>query len=126
MDRRQFLQRSAILAAGAIAADQLELIERLGWRRTIFPAGAGTRVFILGPYGAAASVAVHPLLHRTSFTVPVSSILDLREYRRRYGLQGHPLAFDGAGQWIEQSGVSTIQEGLPRPPLAFDGVWWRS
>lgn len=37
MDRRSFLRNSALLAAGTIAADQLDLIERLGWKRKFFP-----------------------------------------------------------------------------------------
>lgn len=37
MDRRQFLRNAAIIAAGVVAADQLELLERLAPRR-IFPA----------------------------------------------------------------------------------------
>lgn len=42
MDRRAFLRNAVIVAAGAIAADQLELVERLGWRRRFFSGfGAG-------------------------------------------------------------------------------------
>lgn len=37
MNRRDFVRRSAILAAGVVAADQLELVERLGWTRRLFP-----------------------------------------------------------------------------------------
>jgi hypothetical protein len=37
MNRRDFLRRAALIAAGAVAADQLDLIERLGWRRKLFP-----------------------------------------------------------------------------------------
>lgn len=37
MNRRDFLRRAALVAAGAVAADQLELVERLGWRRRFFP-----------------------------------------------------------------------------------------
>jgi hypothetical protein len=36
MDRRLFLRRAALSAAGAIAADQLELLERLAPRRRFF------------------------------------------------------------------------------------------
>jgi len=36
MDRRQFLRNVALIAAGAIAADQLELLERLAPRRLYF------------------------------------------------------------------------------------------
>lgn len=36
MDRRDFFRRSAVLAAGVVAADQLELVERLGWKRRFF------------------------------------------------------------------------------------------
>jgi hypothetical protein len=37
MDRRDFLRRAGLIAAGAVAADQLDLIERMGWRRKLFP-----------------------------------------------------------------------------------------
>jgi hypothetical protein len=37
MSRRAFLTRSAILAAGVVAVDQLELVDRLGWTRRFFP-----------------------------------------------------------------------------------------
>lgn len=37
MDRRQFFRRSALIAAGVVAADQLELLEKLTWKRTLFP-----------------------------------------------------------------------------------------
>jgi hypothetical protein len=36
MDRRQFLRRAALVASGAVAADQLELLDRLGWVRRWF------------------------------------------------------------------------------------------
>ena len=37
ISRRDFLRRSALLAAGVVAADQMELLDRLGWTRTLFP-----------------------------------------------------------------------------------------
>lgn len=37
MNRREFLRRAALIAAGAVAADQLELLDRLGWTRSLFP-----------------------------------------------------------------------------------------
>lgn len=40
MDRRLFLKRSAIIATGAIAADQLELLERLTHVRRLFPSAS--------------------------------------------------------------------------------------
>lgn len=39
MDRRAFLHRAALIAAGVIAADQIDLLERLAPRR-LFPSGA--------------------------------------------------------------------------------------
>lgn len=36
MNRRDFLQRATIVASGAVAADQLELLDRLGWVRRFF------------------------------------------------------------------------------------------
>lgn len=43
MDRRSFLRRAAIVASGAIAADQLDLIDRLGWVRRLFTTGGWRR-----------------------------------------------------------------------------------
>jgi hypothetical protein len=36
MDRRSFLRRAAIASSGIVAADQLELLDRLGWVRRWF------------------------------------------------------------------------------------------
>lgn len=36
MNRRDFLKRLGLVAAGVAAADQLEIIERLGWKRRFF------------------------------------------------------------------------------------------
>lgn len=36
MNRRDFLRRAALVAAGAVAADQVELLDRLGWKRRLF------------------------------------------------------------------------------------------
>lgn len=36
MNRRAFFRNASLLAAGAVAADQLELVERLGWKRRFF------------------------------------------------------------------------------------------
>lgn len=48
LSRREFLRRSALIAAGAVAADQLELLDRLGWVRRFFPAwGAPARDVVL-------------------------------------------------------------------------------
>ena len=43
MNRRDFLRNCAIIAAGAIAADQLELLERLAPRRLYWPGADFTR-----------------------------------------------------------------------------------
>lgn len=42
MNRRDFLRRAAIVAAGAVAADQLELLERLTHRKVWPGANFGT------------------------------------------------------------------------------------
>lgn len=39
MDRRLFLRRASLIAAGIVAADQLDLLDRLSWSRTMFPSG---------------------------------------------------------------------------------------
>lgn len=40
MDRRAFLRNSALITSGVVAADQLELLDRLGWVRRFFPSAA--------------------------------------------------------------------------------------
>lgn len=37
MNRREFARRAALIVAGVAAADQLELVEKLGWKRRFFP-----------------------------------------------------------------------------------------
>lgn len=37
MNRRKFLRNSALIAAGIVAADQLEILDRLTWKRKFFP-----------------------------------------------------------------------------------------
>lgn len=39
MNRREWLRGAALIGAGVVAADQLELLDRLGWKRRFF-AGA--------------------------------------------------------------------------------------
>lgn len=41
MDRRRFLRNATIAAVGVVAADQLELLERLGWTRRLFAGWSG-------------------------------------------------------------------------------------
>lgn len=52
MNRRDFLQRAGLIAAGVVAADQLDLLDRLGWKRKLFPgwrAGTGLTITPQGP-----------------------------------------------------------------------------
>lgn len=44
MDRRRFLRSAALVAAGVIAADQLEVADRLGWTRKLFAAWGNTNI----------------------------------------------------------------------------------
>src|SRR6185503_5767847 len=37
LQRREFLRRMGLVAAGVVAADQLDLLDRLGWTRKFFP-----------------------------------------------------------------------------------------
>lgn len=37
MDRREFFRRSALVAAGVVATDQLDILERLFHKRRFFP-----------------------------------------------------------------------------------------
>lgn len=40
MQRREFLRRVGLIAAGAVAADQLDVLDRLGWKRRFFPSAS--------------------------------------------------------------------------------------
>jgi hypothetical protein len=43
MNRLQFLKRCAVIAGGLVAADQIELLERLTWKRRFFSVGHNRR-----------------------------------------------------------------------------------
>ena len=36
MDRREWLRNAALIASGIVAADQLEILEKLNWKRKFF------------------------------------------------------------------------------------------
>jgi len=38
--RRDFLRKATLIASGIVAADQLEILDRIGWTRTLFPSVA--------------------------------------------------------------------------------------
>jgi hypothetical protein len=46
VNRRDWLKKAAIIASGVVAADQLEILDRLGWTRTLFPAASLAPKFI--------------------------------------------------------------------------------
>ncbi len=48
MDRRLFLRNSALIAAGAVALDQLEILDRLNWKRTLHPGADIRPVWVKG------------------------------------------------------------------------------
>jgi hypothetical protein len=51
MNRREWLKKAALIATGAIAADQLEILEQLTWRRSLFPSASfELKEFQLGFY----------------------------------------------------------------------------
>lgn len=51
MNRRDFFKKASIVAAGIVAADQLEILDRLGWTRKLFPSAAILEEEAIGPYG---------------------------------------------------------------------------
>lgn len=52
MNRRDFLRRAAVVAAGAIAADQLELLERLSHAKIFTTGGYAPTEIIATPWVA--------------------------------------------------------------------------
>jgi hypothetical protein len=77
MDRRDFLRRASLVAAGLVAADQLELLERLMFKRRLWPGH--------------------------SFTVPNGGVLQLVD---KNGTVLVEYNFDGDVPWNRQSGLS--------------------
>lgn len=51
MNRRDFFKKASIVAAGIVAADQLEILDRLGWTRKLFPSATILEEEAIGPYG---------------------------------------------------------------------------
>ena len=100
MDRRLFLRNTSLLAAGVVAADQLELLERLTWKRRFWSGwspGGPRDLFVVmerkaqsGPWVPVATRDVERMLkpefddsvfYRAAFYAPSDSIA--RELRRR-------------------------------------------
>lgn len=64
MNRRDFLRRSALVAAGIAAADQLEILEGLTWRRRFFAWGPLADCHITGNGGTAVLISANDTAHR--------------------------------------------------------------
>lgn len=56
MNRRDWLRRTALIATGVVAADQLELLEKLTWKRTLFP-GFSRPIMISKQYALGFSIS---------------------------------------------------------------------
>ena len=48
MDRRKFLRNASLIAAGVVAADQLEILERLTWKRRLFVNPGFSKEYAMG------------------------------------------------------------------------------
>jgi hypothetical protein len=46
--RREFLKRAGFIAAGFVAADQLALLDKLGWSRKFFPGFGVPKTYSMG------------------------------------------------------------------------------
>src|SRR5674476_854346 len=57
MDRRNFLKNLGIVTAGIVAADQLVIIDKLGWKRRFFPGFTPKPRFLHASYGLGFSVS---------------------------------------------------------------------
>lgn len=109
MERREFLRRSTLIAAGVVAADQLEILDRLGWTRTLF-SGWSENVLVFDQSIIASVLASQqPRTEMSSWNkpkfmtpAPVAIEMEYAEYRRRYGLHDHTLAFRKDGSWLTQ------------------------
>ena len=75
MQRREFFRRSAIVAAGVVAADQLDLLGRLGWVRKFF-AGADLtpRRFTHARYALGFRVS-HEMVNADAYGVGITELM---------------------------------------------------
>lgn len=90
MNRRDFFRRSALVAAGAVAADQLELLDRLGRVRTMF---AGWSAPVDGGGGITVTNAQWDALLRETYVSEglVSAINTVWPLRSPFGSRLTPL-----------------------------------
>jgi hypothetical protein len=110
MDRRTFLRRSAIVATGAVAADEIELLEKLGdWTRRFFPSAA----FVpdASPFGYSV-MEMAAIYQRTSFAAYRAFARRLDDYVLNYRVP--------ASELIIGSGVENripLEDARDRPLL---------
>lgn len=108
IDRRTFLRRSAILASGLVAADQIELLERLTHRKVFTTGGYDPMVYYFDlnrtTDAIEGKILEYPAGKKAVIywknPAPLTVEIPMSEYRRRFGLQGHHLAFDSEGRWL--------------------------
>lgn len=107
IDRREFLRRSGLIAAGVVAADQLELLERL-MHKKVFTTGGYDPLYYYFSFDVESKplVSTYTLPSGREVTAywrnPCPVVVPIRrsEYIRRFGLEGHTLAFDSEGKWL--------------------------
>ena len=108
MNRRDFLRRSALVAAGAVAGDQLELLERVG--RRFFPGfGAGVH---RGPYTITS--AQWDALLRESYLAADIEAMTLLETPFKAKLEGKKILGPGRRDiypvWTRDQGIVEVIE----------------
>lgn len=148
MNRRTFLRRASLVAAGAIAVDQLDLVERIGWVRKTFPAwgrvptlwGDGVHddadtllAFFAGrpvwDYQARRMLLGTEMLYGRQVYVlrPTAAITQGPPRGMRRGfcysvLQSQPGTFYADAQWMAESRAKCAEMGVTqRMPRVFDG-----
>lgn len=97
MNRREFFKRAALIAAGVVAADQLELLERLAHKKVWAGHSFEPRAFmpvieVLGPggYYAVPAEAITGLKHKGP--VYMNEVVQVDQaFINRFYKYGHPI-----------------------------------
>lgn len=131
MNRREWLHNASLAAAGWVAADQLELLERLTWKRSLWPGqtwvhpDGGVIQFFSGPVNepgvllAEISVPEWSKWTTAKAEVRAAGVIRRVEGRAQDGIGRFTSEFGGEGHYVIPGQVVKV-DGIVAGGLALD------